>query len=163
MASTLDLLNAARIAFYDNMPSALLVRNANQSVSNSTDTAISFDTVSYDNWTGWVVGSPTRYTIQVAGTYSISGSIAWAGSAAGRRISYLRINGSTQVPGSAGDFASSAVNTLVAPTPTILYQLSVGNYIELIGNQNCGVALNTNSSVGGNAFVPSLTVQWIHN
>lgn len=163
MAGTLDLMNTARLSFYDNLPTALIVQGTSQTfATSSSDAAIIFDTANVDNWGGWSNANPTRYTFQVAGLYLLSGSIAWGGSSAGRRITYLRINGSTAIPGSAGDLASPSTNTQVTITPTVMWQAAVGDYVEVIGNQSSGGSLSTNGSGATSAFIPSLTVQWLH-
>lgn len=163
MGNTLDVLNASRLAFFNNVPAAYLVQGTVQSVPNSTDTAITFTSAVSDNWSGWTSGSSTRYTIKVAGVYAVSGAVCWAGNATGRRYNYLRINGTTAIPGSAGDLASPATNNITVVSPLIIHSFAVGDYIELIANQTSGAALNTNAPSATSGFISSMFATWIRN
>src|SRR3972149_3577666 len=53
-------------------------RNTNQSIANDVSTAISFSGERWDNDTMWVIGAPTRITIQHTGLYAIGGCVQWA-------------------------------------------------------------------------------------
>lgn len=161
MADTLELLNAAKLAFYDNVPAAYIVQGTSQTFANNTTTAVQFDTVVLDNWGGWSGGSPTRYTFQVAGVYLLNGNVIWTGNASGRRISEYRING-VDVPGSAGDLQSSGTNNITVPTASVLVNASVGDYIELFANQNSGGNLDTWGPGATNNFISSMAINWLH-
>lgn len=161
MSGTLDLLNAARLAFYDNSPTALIVQTVVQSIPNNTDTAIILDTVENDNWGGWASGSPTRYTIQVPGVYLIGGQVVFAGNATNRRLGFIRVNGTTNIVGGGGDFNNNGSFACSAPAVPVPWFFNAGDYVELMGNQNSGGALNTNANTG--SVTPSLSVVWLHN
>jgi len=163
VANTLDVLNAARLSFFENVPGAYIVQGTPQSIPNSTDTALSFTSAVSDNWNGWTSGLPTRYTVPVSGVYMLSGASCWAGNATGRRYNYLRVNGTTQVPGSAGDLDSPSTNNLVVVSSNTLYALTAGDYVEVIVNQTSGAALNTNATSAASGFISSMFLLWIHN
>lgn len=163
MANTLDVLNAARLSFFENVPGAYLVQGTPQSVTSGLDTALTFNAAVSDNWNGWTSGSPTKYTIQVAGTYAVSASACWAGSASGERHSYLQVNGVTVIPGSGADLNSSSTNNITVVSPTVLYSFAVNDYVELYVYQSSGGALSTNAPNVDNAFISSMYLLWVHN
>lgn len=159
MASTLELLNAARLAFHDNKPTAYLTQTVAQSIPNNTVTPVTFNNAADDNWTGWSSGANSRYTVQVAGVYAISGLIPFAINPTGSRISLALYNGSVignAVPGSQYEIDASTSGLYVAVTPPILQLAAVGDYFQLGAYQSSGGALSTTS-------VPSMTVHWLRN
>lgn len=161
MASTLELLNAARLAFYDNKPSATLYQTATQSFTSGSFTAITFGAVLTDNWSGWSAGSSTRYTVQVAGYYRVSGValLGTSGSTTGSRIARIAQNG-TAINGSVGEQEGvvSAV-TQACWTPLVIVSAAVGDFFELFYQQNSGATQNTNAA---NPTGSSMTVEFVH-
>lgn len=157
MASTLEIMNAARIAFWGNKPSAFIYQQTGQSVANISYTAINFDTVGHDNWGGWSSGSPSRYTVQVAGIYRLSGIIFWGANGTGQRVSRLLYNGN-QINGSQAEVSVVAGYGQSCMTPVIEQACAVGDYLQLAGYQSSGGALSTNNSAP--AF-SSMTVEFV--
>lgn len=165
MATTLEVVNAAQLAFINNVPTAMLTQTAAQSIPGpNVDTAISWNSALYDAWGGWSAGSPTRYTCKVAGIYSINASIYWSsGTTATRRLCYVKLNNTTNIHGSIGEvITASASYSVNNPTNPVLQSLNVGDYVELIGNQDTAGALNTNAGATG-ASSSSMTIQWVRN
>jgi len=163
MGTNLDVATLASRSFLSNLPSAVVIQTTPQSIPDSTDTAITFQSESLDNWGGFSGTHPTRYTFQIRGTYMLDASISWAGNDTGRRYHDFRISGTTHVvPGSATDIQSTDTNNLVTSTPTVLYPFNVGDYIEVIANQTSGAALSTTTSGATSAFITTLTVKWVH-
>lgn len=162
MGTNLDVVTLANRSFLNNAPTATVIQTTAQSVPNNTDTAITFQSGLYDNWSGFSAGTPTRYTVQISGVYAVSAAVSWAGNASGRRYHYLRRNGLYVIPGSAVDVASSGTANMMITTPMVLYFLFNTDYIEVMANQNSGGALNTATGGAASAFVSSLNLKWIH-
>lgn len=140
-------------------PRCRLWNSANISHTTSgTLQALTFDTETYD------VGgmhstsvNTSRITVPTdgAGTYDIGGSIQWATNATGYREIAIRVNGTTiisysRVPNSGGvDGSRVAIHTQ--------YRLAVGDFVELLANQNSGGALNV---VAGSLHSPVFYAKW---
>lgn len=125
--------------------------------TGSGDVAITLDTEDYDSDNGHsTTVNTSRYTIQVAGTYLLLGTLAFATNATGNRKAGININGvnarggTVQGPGFAGNSWCACVGVSQA--------LNVGDYVELVGWQTSGGNLAT-SATGG--FGPTLICQWI--
>lgn len=155
MASTLTVQNAAQLAFWNNRPSATLYMTGTQSTTSTTNTQISWTSASGDTWGGWSSGSPTRYTVQVAGWYRLSGTVMWAGNATGARHSEFYQNGVENTstltiwgtaPG-AGQFPHAANH--------VILQAAVGDYFQMNVWQSSGGAL-------GIVGVCSMTIDLVH-
>lgn len=125
--------------------------------TGTTDTPITLDTEDYDSDNGHSTTTNTsRYTVQVAGTYSILGTLAFATNATGNRKAGININGANARGGAiqAPGFASNSFCEVVATDQF----LNVGDYIELVGWQTSGAALSTSATTG---FGPTLMCKWI--
>lgn len=129
----------------------VLLRTANQSVNDSTDTIITFpsgsvtevlDTDSFHD-----TGSNTgRITIPTGGDgwYDIGFDLAFAASATGQRTVSIELNGATAGAGtyifsrSIAGFATVS-NRVAGSVP---YLLAAGDYVTLVAWQSSGGALN---------------------
>lgn len=162
MASSLEILNAASIAFQRNPPSAILTVTTPQAAiaSGAVPTAnIAFDTTVSDNYAGHSnVTNNTRYVAQVAGTYWVRAAIAWTANATGSRTMQLAVSG-TAVPYAQLQLpaAPAATNTVVEITSFV--QMVVGDYLEVRGGQNTGspLAILSTSAAG-----TVMQVEWAH-
>ena len=115
-------------------------RSTTQTIPDATDTAISFDSASYNDWGAWVVGNAARITVPVTGRYMVIANATFAGNATGFRRIGVELNG-------AGTIAQVHSHSNAAGTGTSLSvsgvaTLSVGDYVRLIVRQNSGVALD---------------------
>ena len=120
------------------------VRTANQSISNSTDTAIQFnDTDDLDtNTLHDTVTNNTRITIAAAGVYLVGGRVKWAASTGGTlRQAWIRRGGSTELAKVTHPAAAGA-GVLHEFEVIELRSFSAGDYIELMVQQDSGGALN---------------------
>lgn len=144
-----------------NPPIYYAVQNTSQNISNTTNTAITFDTEIYDTYAGHNNSTNnTRYTAQVAGYYLMSGCVAYAANANGVRLAKLRLNG-TDIKGSAVElYASNSSNLTTVATCTIIQFMNVNDYVEVATWQNSGATIAT--SVGNSDQLCSMTVTWIH-
>jgi hypothetical protein len=140
-----------------------LWKSANQSVANNTNTAITFDSESFDTDGFHSTSSNTsRVTIPAgkAGYYLITGTLSWAANATGGRWCYLRKNGS-MVSAIAVPYAmqgSSASGVWTAGAFSHIGNFAVSDYIELFAEQGSGGALNIN---GGNVEGCVMQVQFL--
>lgn len=120
----------------------VLKRDTNFSVPNSSVTAVEFDKVTYDGFTGFTVSSPTRITVPAAvQVVRIIANISFASNSTGIRSIELFKNG-VEVPG--GRVSTSAVNGLFTALKVTSDPLLVapGDYFEVKAFQNSGGALN---------------------
>lgn len=110
---------------------AAVRRAANQSISEDTVTAVSFDTEDRDDGNYYTSGSPTRLTVANAGWYILAGSVIWAASNTGFRRAYWRVNGTTTHGLVSVPPVSDSGSTSSQETSAVVY-LNAGDYVELI-------------------------------
>lgn len=123
---------------------ARVYHNAAQSIPNATLTALAFNSERYDtDGLHDTATNNSRLTATKAGVYLMTGTFAYGTAASGLRQSYIRLNGATLLvavnSGVAGGTTIATVHN-----PTTLYQLAVGDYVELVAYQDTGGALNVN-------------------
>jgi hypothetical protein len=122
-------------------PYARVYRNA-QSVPSATNTAIGFDVEDADNDSIHdTVTNNSRLVCRTAGVYAILGSAAFTTSSGYIQASIAK-NGS--VPNASGSRIAGSAQTSVLPIHELI-ELAVGDYVELIINQNSGGALTMES------------------
>lgn len=129
---------------------ARVYNSAPQSISNATDTALTFDTENYD--TDAIhdnVTNPTRLTAKTAGKYVIQGQVEFAANVTGVRTLYIRLNGTTAL--AVVDKGAVGVGATDAGVDTV-YDLALNDYVELIVNQTSLGALNANNGLGATWF-----------
>jgi hypothetical protein len=120
-------------------------RSTDQSISNNTVTAISFDTERTDTGSFWVIGSPTRLTIAVAGTYRITGHVEWNNSTTtGRRQLAIRLNGADLLA-VAEDGLTDRPNRVCQSVSTE-WTFAAADYVELRAYQTSGSSININTN-----------------
>ncbi len=144
-----------------NRPVTRLVQQAAQSLANSTDTALTFGAGSEDfDLGGWhsETTNNTRITPTIPGYYQVVGTVFLAASSAVTScIATIAKNGTVQAPRSR--MKPGANNLSGTSTVTVtLYLNGTTDYVELIGQQTSGGALNTN--VGG-SFASVFEVQLV--
>jgi len=139
------------------MPSVRVTHSANQSIANSTNTALAFNTESFDQASNTpdtqhdTVTNNSRLTARYAGVYDIRAQIEWAASATAQRSLAIRINGATQIALVSQDASAGGTTSQIC---AVHYALAVNDYVEVIVFQNSGGALNvlTTTNVIGPAF-----------
>lgn len=131
----------------DDLVGCKVYKSAAQSISNATDTMLTFNLelfdndIMHDNST-----NNSRITIKTAGLYLIQAQVAFTGNATGRRVLNLYKNGvRTDLRGSGAEHPGSiSVTANVFGFSTIL-NLAVNDYIESGVYQTSGGALNATS------------------
>jgi hypothetical protein len=150
------------VNFLAAVPLFIALQQTAQSIANASGggTPLNFADVSgviVDSYNGHSTSSnPSRYAAQVAGWYKVEGRSGWVPSGTGLRIAGTSVNGTVQKYGTAAPVAGS---NWIASVSDILF-LNVGDYVEVLGYQTSGAALNTNNGVG---YQSSIMVRWIHS
>jgi hypothetical protein len=136
-------------------PSVRTYRSTAQAITNSTDTALTFNTNRWDDLPSGLTGpqhstssNTNRLTCKSPGKYIIFGNVVWAGSAAGSRTLYARLNGSQLLD---SDSKSNDGTNVVRMDVSTVYELSVGDYVELVVFQDSGGGLNVITEGGAGA------------
>ena len=130
----------------------------NQSISNSTETTVAFDTaIATDSG---ITNSPSgTFTVNTTGIYTISATVAYAANATGYRFIYFKLNSSPiyysemMVPN-----GHATNNTCVHSVFT--GRLTAGDVIKVITAQLSGGALNIigyNTYAGNNVSMVQIT------
>ncbi|MGW2920428.1 hypothetical protein ACWDBF_21555 [Streptomyces angustmyceticus] len=128
-----------------------------QSISTGTFTPLTIDTEVIDSDGGHSTTTNTsRYTATVPGTYLVLGTAAWAANSTGYRRVSINLNGSRVTGSSIGADATTTVLS-GQTTSAIVSMNGTTDYVEVVGAQSTGSALNTSVS----DFAPSLRVIWI--
>ena len=99
--------------------------------------------------------NPSRFTATYAGWYEVAGQVTFAANAAGRRRTYLQVNG-TPVPSSGVYLAAGVAEQISVPRQSMLVFLNVGDYLEMVAWQNSGgnLAIHvTSTTTDGNSII----------
>lgn len=145
-----------------NPPIAKMRNSANQSITNGTDTAMTWDTEDFDTVGGHsTVTNTSRYTCQAgyAGYYQVNGTVFYAASTLGSfRTAWFKVNG-TDVTGSSNKSLVAANTTMSVSTGTKVF-LNAGDFVELWTRQDTSGAL---AAIGTAARETSwFEVEWVH-
>ena len=115
--------------------------------SETFDIVQSGDSPSHDTAT-----NNSRIYVRTSGKYEINGQLQIALNATGYRSVQVRLNaagsgtGGTQLAVNTVDASSAALVSL--PIPTVEYDLTAGDYVEMFVQQNSGGSLNTVTGAG---------------
>lgn len=136
-------------------PFAVLTQSVAQSIASTALVPILLDLESIDTDSGHSTTTNTsRYTAQTSGWYDARGNITFAANTSGIRQGMFRINGSTYF----GEAEVNATGTFeTAVTLADYAYLNAGDYLEILGYQNSGGAINTGLTRNGSR----LSVRWI--
>lgn len=140
-------------------PRCAVYHNANQSITNNTNTVLAFNSERWDtDGMHDTVTNNSRVTATTAGLYIIHGLVFWdGGSSVGLRDQYLRVNGATIIAEKAVPPAGTNVTAVTFGTD---WYLNAGDYVELLVYQNSGGSLNV---LFQNAYSPDLRLVWVTN
>lgn len=144
-------INATQVLNSPTQPRCLAFNNTTQSLTNATDTALTFNTESYNVGALHSTGTnPTRFTVPTGGDglYFIKGTYVPA-AASGDARAFLRKNGTTALEGTAQRGVLNASFQVTFQCATLVV-LAATDYVELIAYQSSGGALNT-----GDAAAPA--------
>lgn len=125
-------------------PSVAVYHSAGVSIPNNADTAVVFDTESYDTDSMHsTVSNTARLVAPVAGKYDIKGRLAFNANATGLRYLKIRLNGTTVIDWDAENSPTAGQTTFLGVARDSL--MSASDYVELLAFQNSGGALGTGS------------------
>lgn len=117
-----------------------LYKSANQSISNNTLTAVTFNSEFFDtNSFHSTVTNTSRITVPTTGYYQVNGILTWRANAnAGDLYSYLKVNGTTNL--ATPWIESGAANDGVTISISTIANLVANDYLELYVLQLTGIS-----------------------
>lgn len=125
--------------------SVRLANTSTQSITNSTETVLTFDTELHDyDAMHSTVSNTSRITIATPGVYDVVAALAWDANVTGDRIIRIMVDGVVIVSDARRALATAGVSlghTICAPA----MPLNAGQYVECRVWQNSGGALNVGS------------------
>jgi len=133
------------LEFLIDPPACSVYHNTTQSLANDTTTALLANSEYFDNASMHSTASNTsRITIGTDGRYLFYATVTFAADGTGRRLVYLRVNGTTS-------YLLNSIAPPASPTTCVVpviksLPLVATDYVEVLANQNSGGALNTTLS-----------------
>lgn len=122
--------------------SARVFNSTNIAIANDTSTALTFDTERWDTDGMHSGATPSRLTINTPGKYYIYGHVEWGNPGTGFVVQLsITLNGATIL----ASHREPAIDTARQSVSTH-YELSAGDYVELIVLQTSGASLNVQAS-----------------
>ena len=133
----------------------------NQTISNATYAAISFDAEEWDNdGIHSTSTNTTRFIAPVAGKYMVTATIGFASNSVGSRIINFRKNGNTT--DRYGYQAAPALSGIQSQlTATHTFNLSANDYIEVYAWQDSGGNLAVVSEPATPSGITRMTMQYV--
>jgi hypothetical protein len=133
----------------DEQPRASANNSTTQSISNSTWTAVTFDTEDYD------VGSmhstsvnTSKFTVPTGGggIYLLTAQVTFAANATGvRQIRFLKGSGATDIGGTSARSSVTATD-IETLSSSLVVSLAAGDIVEVYAYQTSGGSLNIGSA-----------------
>lgn len=117
----------------------------NQSIPASTITKVQFNAETFDVYGMHDnVSNNTRMTVPAGrgGTWLLRGAGAWVANVNGNRELFWKVNDTTYPPGSNRNANLGGTDAVYMAAPTVLVSLAAGDFVEMVGYQNSGVALD---------------------
>jgi hypothetical protein len=126
---------------------AFVSRTGTFSMANGYD-AFEFDTEVRDDG-GYFDStvSASRFTISESGWYAITGTFGWAANTTGSRRIHIVKNGDTTNGIIASQFEGPVTGVVLHQHCSAIAYLAAGEYVELVGNQSSGAALNASAGI----------------
>ncbi|MFF4751834.1 hypothetical protein [Streptomyces sp. NPDC001270] len=143
-------------------------RTTGQTIPSGTETAanaLQWDSIDVDLLSGWSAANPSRWTVPVAGLWTLSGAISVNGTTTPgtTRDALWYVNGGALVSGRARTYAESGISSspLTVEARTITKRLAAGDYVELVpahNANNAGTAVSLPTATG--TFAPYANVTY---
>jgi hypothetical protein len=131
-----------------------LWKSSSQSISNDTNTAVTFDNEFYDTDGFHSTSTNTsRITIPAGkgGYYLVWGYVSYDANGTGSRSANININGSTRISQARIQAVTESGSNTCLNT-MIVQNLSAGDYVELIAYQKSGGSLNVQGDASPDTF-----------
>jgi hypothetical protein len=123
---------------------ARVFNSANLSITNATDTALTFNSETFDSDPNGAIhdtaSAQARLTIRTAGLYLFVAGVSFATNATGYRQVYLRVNGTAVLASVTCPAVSASVQTDIVVTA--VNTMAATDFCEVIVVQTSGGALN---------------------
>lgn len=137
-------------------PSCRVYHSANQSLSNTTDTTLAFNSERFDTDSMHdTVTNNSRITIQTAGIYLLSATVSFEANGTGVRVVWLRLNGATKIAQQSA--VPPGVNTTDITIQTV-YDLAAADYVQVLAYQSCGSPMNVTRNAN---YSPEFMAMWM--
>jgi hypothetical protein len=136
-----DILALGMVAAAGRVLAPRVFSSIDISLTNATDTAITFNTANNDAYAMWSASTPTRLTCVVPGRYQFTGFVRFAANATGLRAIWVQRAG-TQILGRQTTLAASGSIATYMTVTTATMDFAQGDYVELYARQESGGALN---------------------
>lgn len=137
------------------IPAARVYSSTSQSLPNSTDVTLNFDTASFDTDNLHSATEPSKLTAPIAGIYRVSSSVGFTASSGRFRLELLQ-NGTTVLYDTQNP--TTGDNTFLSATD--LVQLKAGEYIQVVVQQTSG-ATSSAFSCGPPGSCPTFSMDWV--
>lgn len=135
-----------------NVPTVRVYHDADQSVSDSTMTALAFNSERFDTDSMHDVSTNnSRLTANTPGYYQITACVRWEANANGLRLIRIRLNGTTDL---AGVHEINLSADILDQVVTTLWYMEEGDYVECTAYQTSGAPLNVQIPSGAHALSP---------
>ena len=133
-----DYLSAAAY-----VPSLGVIRSVGTNIGSGSLTAIPWEGIEFQSTSefDWIVGAPTRITMEERGIVDLKGNVYIAASAAGvYRTAQIYVNGVTELAAMTIPPLSDGLSP-PRVSVSVTYSAEAGDYFELFTNQDSGGAL----------------------
>ncbi len=150
------------INFALGVPLAQMRQTVAQTLANNTWTAITFTTEDVDTDVDGTGGHSTssntsRFTARYPGWYQCSGAVGFAANTTSIRGARWAVNGVTMDPGGV-ILNTTSTSFAVVPAATLVFYLTIGDYVELQGLQVSGGNLDTSVT---SSVQSAMVVKWV--
>jgi cytoskeletal protein CcmA (bactofilin family) len=133
---------------------AKMTNNAGQSIADTSNTKIDFDTEEFD--VGGIASTSTeRFVIAKAGRYLVTASVAYQSASQTASFVYIYKNGSAV----SSNFLAGGDAAFRQPAVTEVLNLAVGDYIEMYVTQTSGGSNTTHTQVDSRARMSVVQLQ----
>ena len=136
-------------------PAVRVYRTADNGISDSTTTALTFTHVDYDT-DSMFSATDTKVNIKTAGIYSLYGNVRWESNTTGRRIIAIRKNGSTNL--GLVELGPQTSGHILTMQIVAQQSLAAGDYVELTVFQTSGGTLDVDAV---SAYSPIFALHWV--
>lgn len=119
---------------------ASLTTSVDVNIPNNANTAIAWNTKTFDTANYYNAGSPTKLTAPATGLYVVQATVGWnGGSAVGLRLIFLAVNAVTNNR-IAMDRLDTPPSTTFFQNSTTLLSLTAGDFVEVYAFQTSGAS-----------------------
>jgi hypothetical protein len=143
------------------VPGASVSSTASETIPNTTQQVLTFNTENRDEGGLYSAGAPDRLTAPIAGKYLIIATVTWEAGTVGHRQLQLNVNGSVMIL--AWTLGAPSADSTYGLTQTVekVYQLNAGDYVQAKAWQNSGGSSAVVAYNGLTVLSPVFSMDWI--